>query len=139
MFHNYKNAIVPDSVESTYTGLHLNKIYEENDFNQMIDDFRANKMIHAKYALQIINDALELFKTYSNVQRCRLEQSSMPALVIVGDLHGSFKDLVHIIHKFGVPGKNYRFVFNGDFVDRGPKQCEVLLTLLYSFLLYPNR
>ena len=30
-------------------------------------------------------------------------------------------------------------IFKGDFVDRGPKQCEVLLTILYAFLLFPNR
>ena len=54
-------------------------------------------------------------------------------------MHGSFKDLYYLIQKFGTPGKNYRFIFNGDFVDRGPQQCEVLLTILYAFLLYPNR
>ena len=54
-------------------------------------------------------------------------------------MHGSFKDLYHIIQKFGIPGKYYYFVFNGDFVDRGAKQSEVILTLLFAFLLYPKR
>ena len=105
----------------------------------MLDDFRTNKMIHIKYALQIIDDSIKLLKTYPNIRMCDLVHTSLPAVIIVGDLHGSFKDLDHIIQKFGIPGKNYSFVFNGDFVDRGPKQSEVLLTLLYAFLLYPNR
>jgi len=59
--------------------------------------------------------------------------------IIVGDLHGSFRDLFHIINTFGIPGKHYNFVFNGDFVDRGSMQCEVILTLIYAFLLNPTR
>ena len=49
------------------------------------------------------------------------------------------KDLDFIIEKYDIPVKKYRFIFNGDFVDRGPKQCEVLLTILYAQLLYPHR
>jgi len=128
-----------DSVEIAYASVHLNESYEENDFFLMLDDFRSNKMIHTNYALQIINDSIKLFKTHSNIRSCDIGQSNLPAVIIVGDLHGSFKDLDHIIHKYGIPGKNYLFVFNGDFVDRGPKQCEVLLTLLFAFLLYPDR
>ena len=54
-------------------------------------------------------------------------------------MHGSLKDLYHIIQKYGIPGKNYYFVFNGDFVDRGPNQSEVILILIFAFLLYPTR
>lgn len=39
----------------------------------------------------------------------------------------------------GLPGLNYKYIFNGDFVDRGDKQLEVLLTVLYSFLIRPDR
>lgn len=139
VFHNYKNLIVPNIVEDTYIGVHLNENYEENDLLEMLKDFRSNKMIHAKYALKIIKDAIQVFETYSNIENCNSSESGLPSVIIVGDLHGSFKDLDHIIDKFGIPGKRYMFVFNGDFVDRGPKQCEVLLTLLYSFLLFPKR
>ena len=42
-------------------------------------------------------------------------------------------------NKYGIPGKRNRFIFNGDFVDRGQNQVEVLLTLLYAFIMYPTR
>ena len=138
-FHNFKNLIVPHTVEQSYTGIHLNNKYEESDFLKLVEQFRNNKILHAKYSLQIVKDALKKHKTFPNISQCDLSKSSLPGAIIVGDLHGSFKDLHYIIEKFGIPGKNFRFVFNGDFVDRGPQQCEVLLTILYSFLLYPNR
>lgn len=138
-FHNFKDTIIPTHIESNYKGIHLNEKYQESDFNRLVDQFYNNQMLHAKYSLQILRDALKYHKKFTNVSTCDLSKSSLSDCIIVGDLHGSFKDLYYLIQKFGTPGKNYRFIFNGDFVDRGPQQCEVLLTILYAFLLYPNR
>ena len=63
VFHNHKNAInFPYSIETSYAGLHLNDHYEENDFIKMMDEFRNGNIIHAKYALKIIVDAIDLYK-----------------------------------------------------------------------------
>ena len=132
---------IPDQIDSNYTGIHLNDAYEEADLIKMIESFKNGQMIHAKYALKILSDAINVFQARSNVSECNFKKAKtkLPSCIIVGDLHGSFKDLCYIIDKFGLPGKNYRFVFNGDFVDRGPNQSEVLFTLLYSALLFPSR
>ena len=53
VFHNFKNTRIPQFVETTYTGIHLNDTYEENDFLKMIEQFRNNKILHAKYAFVI--------------------------------------------------------------------------------------
>lgn len=119
IFHNLNSlSSLPEIVESTYTGLHLTQTYNEEEFIKMLEQFRGYKVIHAKYALQIINDALKLHKTYSNIEKCNLNESALNEVIIVGDLHGSFRDLDYIINKFDIPGKRYGYIFNGDYVGK---------------------
>ncbi|CAF0811670.1 unnamed protein product [Brachionus calyciflorus] len=139
VYSNKINKVIrPELVETSYSGTHLSRNYELGDFYRMIESFRNNQRLHAKYALQIIEDAIQAFQYYPNITECNILPSSNGA-VIVGDLHGSFKDLYYIISKYGVPGQNYFFIFNGDFVDRGPQQSEVLLTILYAYLMNPSK
>lgn len=137
----FSNPLYPDEIESDYTGIHLGPAYEESDFSQMIESFSHNQTLHAKYVWKILFESRQKYKLAKNISECNLNisKTELPGVIIVGDLHGNFHDLNYIIKKFGIPGKNYRFVFNGDFVDRGLQQIEVLVTLLYAFMLYPNR
>lgn len=52
-------------------------------------------------------------------------------MVVVGDLHGQYYDLVHLIQKAGDPS-TLNYVFLGDYVDRGVYSCECLI-LLFAF------
>eukprot|EP00759_Apiculatamorpha_spiralis_P021633 PhF_6_TR26297/c1_g1_i1/m.37720 len=63
--------------------------------------------------------------------------------VLVGDIHGQFNDLVY--HVFGqqrnaiatgAPDK--KFLFLGDYVDRGPQGLEVILLLMCLKVAYKN-
>lgn len=49
-------------------------------------------------------------------------------IVIVGDLHGQFYDLVHMLEKAGDPAE-INYLFLGDYVDRGIFGLEVVLCL----------
>ena len=43
----------------------------------------------------------------------------------VGDIHGQLADLVHLMNHNGMPSKTNKYIFNGDFVDRGFQGVEV--------------
>ena len=60
-------------------------------------------------------------------------------LYIVGDIHGQFDDLRLIIDQGGHPSPTIAYLFNGDFVDRGPGGVECLLLLYALRLLWPTR
>ena len=126
----------PVNVDLLYNGLRLGEHFEENDFKAMFHDFRKKRKIHAKYAIKIFDETLKLLKKLPNIQEFDLKSDNC---VVVGDLHGHFDDLVSILCRFNIPGKSHYFVFNGDWVDRGSDQIEVILTIFYAFILYPNR
>lgn len=69
-----------------------------------------------------------------------LTEATVPCKVY-GDLHGQFRDLLMLCHTFGMPGavgSTPSTVFNGDFVDRGRHQLEVLMVLFSFKVLYPD-
>uniref|UniRef100_A0AC34GNS7 Serine/threonine-protein phosphatase n=1 Tax=Panagrolaimus sp. ES5 TaxID=591445 RepID=A0AC34GNS7_9BILA len=62
----------------------------------------------------------------------------IPAPVIIfGDTHGQFTDLLRIIDKVGTPPKS-RYLFLGDYCDRGRKSIEILMLLFCLKLQNPS-
>lgn len=66
--------------------------------------------------------------------------ATAPAMIF-GDIHGQLRDLLLLFYAFGTPGdsEGMSYVFNGDFVDRGRHQVEVMGILLALKVMYPDR
>eukprot|EP00439_Symbiodinium_sp_Y106_P021598 s1385_g2.t1 len=57
---------------------------------------------------------------------------------VFGDIHGQLRDMLLLFHAYGSPGADKHFVFNGDFVDRGAHQLEVVGVLFALKLTFPS-
>lgn len=60
-------------------------------------------------------------------------------MVVCGDIHGQYYDLLRIFHVCGWPENNTNYLFLGDYVDRGAYSIEVIALLLCYKLKFPNR
>jgi len=91
---------------------------------------------------ELCKDAEETLK--AEPVMLNLELASDDTLVIVGDVHGQFRDMQeHILSvqrdaEDGKEKKNHKFLFLGDYVDRGPHGIEVMLLLLALKVEYPS-
>ncbi|EAY21707.1 Ser/Thr protein phosphatase, putative [Trichomonas vaginalis G3] len=61
-----------------------------------------------------------------------------PNLVVVGDIHGNFADIHRIFRIFGQPPRT-KFLFLGDYVDRGAYSFHCITLLLSLQICYPDR
>lgn len=100
---------------------------EENTFEQLQD---------------LCKDAKDVLSNEAVVLSLDIKQED-ERLVLVGDIHGQFRDLqTHILsvqqRAFQAGESDYKFLFLGDYVDRGPHGVEVMMLLLALKVEYPG-
>jgi serine/threonine-protein phosphatase 2B catalytic subunit len=82
--------------------------------------------------MKLIKIGKDLFINESN-----LVKISEP-IVVVGDIHGQYYDLVNMLNKAGDPSK-INYLFLGDYVDRGIFGLECMVLLLAIKINYPKK
>jgi len=128
-------------VEDKYDGPRLSLVGEVSkvtvDFmDQLLEHYRDQKLLHRKYAFQILLDARTYFMSQPTLVNITVPEDRK--FTICGDIHGQFYDLLNIFKLNGKPSEENPYLFNGDFVDRGSFSVECIFVLLSYKLLYPN-
>ena len=91
--------------------------------------FRFN--INSKVIIKLCDIVLSIFQNESNVLYLDAP------LYVFGDIHGQFSDLIHFLEMTGLPPNN-KFLFLGDYVDRGNNSIEVCCLLFALKIMYPG-
>lgn len=99
--------------------------------DSLISDLKNNKDVSLENFEYIINLSYNIFKKEPNVIHTK------SPITLLGDVHGDFEDVLEIFEIFGTPPEG-RYVFIGDFVDRGPKSVHTLALLLCYKIKYPE-
>lgn len=98
----------------------------------IIKDWReASKMLTDSFIRSILHSVRPVL--LSQPMLVRLEAP----VKVCGDLHGQIDDLVRILSNGGLPPDS-RYLFLGDYVDRGKNGTEVFTALLGLKVLYPT-
>lgn len=103
---------------------------------ELIERFKKQERMELGEAMALVDRAREIMSHESNV--LRLEAP----VIAVGDIHGQFYDLLNMLQVGGDPliaGASQRYLFLGDYVDRGSFSCEVMLTLLTYKVANPEK
>ncbi|KFO97685.1 Serine/threonine-protein phosphatase with EF-hands 1, partial [Calypte anna] len=127
-----ENVDVPDS----YKGPRLSFPLKVEDASALLHAFRNEQLLHARYVLQLLYETRKVLRKMPNITH--LSTSYYKDITVCGDLHGNLDDLLLIFYKNGLPSEQNRYVFNGDFVDRGENSMEILIILFTFLLIYPN-
>ena len=143
---NVQDEIKNKNIENDIINLKNTKKIEKEkeELNKRISDLQT-KIIESKKASFLMDIRIserEVFTVIDKVYPLLEKEESMlelePPLYICGDIHGQLYDLLRLFEIFEYPPKS-KYLFLGDYVDRGKNSLECILLLLCLKIRYPDK
>ncbi|XP_064636331.1 serine/threonine-protein phosphatase with EF-hands 2-like isoform X3 [Lineus longissimus] len=123
-------------IEHSYKGPHLQFPLTTAHLDALVEGFRSKHKLHAKYVLELLHETRKVLRERGNIYHASTAIAKQ--MTVCGDLHGKMDDLFMIFYKNGLPSSSNPYVFNGDFVDRGPHSIETAMLLFACLLVHPQ-
>ena len=124
-----KNVLPPPMFNLSHNKLFTKKHIP--NWRELREHIKLEGRLDKTDILDIINSFQNIVKSESNAVKIK------DPLIIVGDIHGQFYDLLKILEKGGDPSKT-KYLFLGDYVDRGSFSIECMLLLMALKINYKN-
>ncbi|KAH8985935.1 phosphoprotein phosphatase [Lactarius hatsudake] len=103
----------------------------------MMQWFKDGKALPRRYAWEIVLGAHDHFAKEESLVDVKVDKDV--TIDVIGDVHGQFFDVLHLLSLTGEPSKDHILLMNGDLVDRGSWSVEVILTAFALKWLFPER
>ena len=104
--------------------------------HKIVTVYRRKGRLNIKSIQKILRVVYKSLKESPNISEVKVRRGEK--LTVVGDLHGQLGDLLHILDESGWPSATNKYIFNGDFVDRGVQGVEVVCVLLCLYAAMPQ-
>lgn len=102
------------------------------DYKNIYENMKVGILPPKETVLTIFENVSELLILENNVLDLK------GSFKVVGDIHGQYYDFLKIFEKYGEPSETNKYIFLGDYVDRGFNSVEVFLSVILLKLLNPN-
>jgi len=128
---DYENGIQGAEEYDLPSGVPVSPVIARN----IIDVYKNGGKLSYKAVTKLLRLSYRKLQAMPNTSQVMLGPTEK--LVVVGDIHGQLPDLMHILDEAGLPGAKTKFIFNGDFVDRGPcgGECYMLCAMVNLLIL----
>lgn len=131
-----KHKRSPHSPRDDGQRVHLPDSLDLSAVSAMMDSFAGGSVLNYSDGMMLICQMQDMLKLLPSIVDVSVPIDGR--LVVCGDTHGQFADLRAIFRVHGWPSEKNLYLFNGDFVDRGPNGAEVFLSLFALKLVFPK-
>jgi diadenosine tetraphosphatase ApaH/serine/threonine PP2A family protein phosphatase len=108
--------------------------FDRHTIKNIITIFENGGKITEDSIKYILRKVLKKLEKAPNITHITIDDSSI--INVVGDLHGNLADLLHVFENCGLPREDNKYLFNGDFIDRGNHSFEVIILLFSCYIAY---